>query len=83
MKKEMIREKLDNIIDSYAYGNKVEVDADLMAKPVSLPSYDMAALFLEIEREFSVDLDQLVPVLEVYSPNQIAGKVMELCECKE
>lgn len=79
MDKELVLERLDRLIYPYNGGMKAEPGRDLMAGPASLPPYSMAALFLDIEKEFSLDLDELVPGLEMFSPNELADKIMALC----
>lgn len=80
MNKELILEKIEQIVYIYTNGEKTDPYIDLMAKPVSLPPHDMAALFLDIEKEFSVDLNKLVPYLEVYSKNKIVERIADLYE---
>lgn len=80
MKKELISKRLEQLIRIYTNGRKVAPDSDLMAKPIALPPYDMAALFIDIEKEFGVDLNKLVPALVAFSPNLLAEKIGSLCE---
>lgn len=80
MQNESITARLEHIISMYTNGRKAEPDIDLMAKPISLPPHDMASLFLDIETEFGIDLNQLVPDLNVFSPNGLAEKIGDLCK---
>ena len=75
-------ERLNRLIAEYAEGREIDPKADLMASPVLMPIHSMAALFLNIEKEFEIDLNKLIPALTVYSPDEIAGKLDELCSQK-
>ncbi|WP_041703695.1 hypothetical protein [Lachnoclostridium phytofermentans] len=80
MKKDLISERLEQIICIYTNCRKIEPDIDLLAKPISLPPHDMAALFLDIEKEFGIDLNKLVPDLAIFTPSLIAKKIGVLSE---
>ena len=75
MEKELILKRLNCLIDIYTDGADFQADKDLMAKPISLLPYEMASLFLDIEKEFAVDLDKLVPDLITFLPNEITDKL--------
>lgn len=74
----LILKKLNNIVSLYAGNRKVDPDRDLMAQPLALAPYSMAALFLDIEKEFSVDLDELISGLGLFSLNEIAAKIKDI-----
>lgn len=38
----------------------------------------MAAMFLDIEKEFSVNLDELISGLDLFSLNEIAAKIRDI-----
>lgn len=78
MEKSFIVERLNHLIGSYTDINKIEPGRDLMGEPASLPTYDMAALFLDVEREFDVNLNELIPGLGIFSPNEIADRILSL-----
>lgn len=70
-----VLERLESLIILYTNGVAPNKNKDLMADPVYLSPHDMAAFFLDIEKEFSIKLNSLVPSLEVYSPMSIAEKI--------
>ena len=78
MEKESVLEKLNCIIGVYANDTEVQANKDIMGKPLSLLPYEVAALFLDIEKEFAIDLDKLVPKLVTFSPNEIAERLATL-----
>ena len=71
MNKELILEKLCNIISMYISETKFHFDNDIMGYPIFLPAHEMADLFLCIEKEFAVDLNDLIVNLNVFSLNAI------------
>lgn len=83
MKKELISERLEQIICLYTNGRKAGPDIDLMQKPISLAPHDMVALFLDIGKEFDIDLNKLVPDLAAFSPSLLAKRIGVLCEDRE
>ncbi len=75
--------KLNCLISVYTGGAAVAPERDLMASPACLPPYNMAALFLDIEKEFSISLNELVPKLDVFSPNRILQELMGLISVQD
>lgn len=78
MDNDLILKKLNNIVSLYIGDRKVDPDRDLMAQPAALAPYSMAALFLDVEKEFSVNLDELISGLDLFSPNEIAAKIKDI-----
>jgi len=78
MERELITEKLERLIAEYIGDIKMDNDSDLMAQPAVLQPHSMAALFLDIEREFSIDLNALVPRLNLFSPRAITDEIFLL-----
>lgn len=78
MDKELVQDRLNCLIKRYSFGRIVELDKDLMSGPVNLAPYDMASLFLDIKREFSIDLNELVPKLNMFSISEISNIIKEL-----
>lgn len=74
--------KLDRLICNYTGSLDIEQDMDLMAKPISLPPHSMVALFLDIEKEFSISLNELVPTLNMFSPKEISERIIQVCSDK-
>lgn len=77
MNRDSALKRLMQLISVYADDRGIDNSADLMGYPVNLPPHEMAALFLDIEKEFSVDLNQLLPELELFSVNEIAEKISD------
>ncbi|MGI6189651.1 MAG: hypothetical protein ACOYI1_07985 [Caldicoprobacteraceae bacterium] len=75
---DLIFEKLNKIVSLYIGDRKVDPDRDLMGQPVALAPYNMAALFLDIEKEFSVSLDELISGLDLFSLNEISAKIKDI-----
>jgi len=82
MKKETVLKKLEILLSVYTKESSFDCDGDIMARPLLLSPYDAAAYFLDIEREYAVDLNDVIPCLTVYSLNNIADKIIELCATK-
>lgn len=77
MEKDIVMKKLAEIVGEYSVKNIGYYGKDLMDKPAPIPPYDMAALFVDIEKEFDIDLNDLIPKLEVYSVEKIAESIMD------
>ena len=80
MSKESIYVNLEHIISTYIHGVKFEPNNDLMGDPVFLSAHEMADLFLSIEKEFSIDLNDIVTNINTFSFNAIAEKIIDLYE---
>jgi len=82
MKKETVIKKLEILLSMYTEKTYTNYDADIMAKPLLLSPCDTASYFLDVEREYNVNLNKVIPCLTVYSINNIADKILELCGVK-
>lgn len=78
MDNDLIMKRLNSIVSLYSGGRKTDPGGDLMGEPVSLSPYNMAALFLDIEKEFSLNLDELISGLDLFSPTEIAAKIEDI-----
>lgn len=78
MSKELVLDKLYQIISAYTCIAKPDSNSDMMAKPLSFRPHEMAAFFLEIEKEFAIDLNELMPKLKLFSLKAIAEEIFEL-----
>ncbi|MCL1878987.1 MAG: hypothetical protein FWF80_09015 [Defluviitaleaceae bacterium] len=76
MDKKLISENLERIMSPYKKDMEIEFDKDIMGAPLFLPAYEMAALFLDIEKEFSINLDSVIPSLYSFSFNAIVDRVL-------
>jgi hypothetical protein len=79
MYKEIVIKKLEEFLRSYTAISSIDYSSDIMAEPLLLSDRDAASFFLDIEREFKVDLNKLMPDLIVYSLEAIADKLSALC----
>jgi hypothetical protein len=79
MNREIVLGKLEELLSAYTDNSAIDQSSDIMAKPLLLSDCDSAAFFLDVEREFTVSLNILVPDLSIYSINSIADKLFELC----
>lgn len=70
-------ERLDAIISVYV--KEYDAEKDLMAEPVYLEAFNMAALFLDIQKEFQIDLNQLIPKLNLFTRNEILAQIKLIC----
>jgi hypothetical protein len=82
MNKEFIIEKLENLLSSYTAMSRIDHSSDIMAEPLFLSECESTSFFLDIEKEFTVDLNKLIPDLTVYSLDAVADKLFELCREK-
>jgi len=83
MSKETILKKLEPLLGIYAKEFFVNYDSDIMESPLSLSACDSAAFFLDVERELTIDLNELIPCLSIFSLNAIADRIIELYETKK
>jgi hypothetical protein len=80
MNREIILVKLDEILGTYISVSSIEYSRDIMDEPLFLSERETASFFLDVEREFAVDLNKLIPELIIYSINTITDKLLELCK---
>lgn len=81
--KTTVVEKLEQLIKSYIDETEFSLSDDIMGKPLFLSAHELASFFLEIEETFSVDLNKLLPNLDMFSLDSIAELIVTLCdECK-
>jgi hypothetical protein len=79
MNKDIVIKKLEDILNSYTAVSPIDHSCDIMGGPLLLSERDAASFFLDIKKEFTVDLNKLIPDLIVYSLDDIADKLLELC----
>ena len=75
MNKEFVFERLKQLIIVYTYPTLPERNSDIMGNPCFMPAHDAAAFFIDIEKEFSIDLNELLPFLKTFSMDDIAERV--------
>jgi len=69
-----ISDSLYRIVAKYTPKN-IDPDVDLLGYPVFMTARDMAAVFIDIEEEYRIDLNELIQALAVYSMNCITDMV--------
>jgi hypothetical protein len=79
MNKEIVFRKLEEFLSTYTAVSPIENNIDIMGEPLLLSERDAASFFLDVEKEFKVDLNELIPNLIVYSLEDIANKLLALC----
>jgi len=65
-------EELNTIIGKYITDSAHPSDRSLFLPPVALAAYDMAQLFLDIERTFAIELHSYVGNLHIFSRDELA-----------
>jgi hypothetical protein len=80
MNKEIVLMRLKELLSAYTAESPIEQSNDTMTEPMSLSECDAASFFLDVEKEYKVQLDELIPDLIVYSLDAIAGNLIKLCK---
>lgn len=69
-------EKIRAIVEKYISAQDLEVGVPLTAKPYYVSPRSLAAIFLDIEQEFEVDLDKVFDQPLDYSINTMADAIV-------
>lgn len=73
-----INNKLRLIVSKYTLIEALDTNTPLTSSPYFMEARSLAAIFLEIEKEFNVDLDEVFDRDIDYSINSIASAVFSL-----
>jgi hypothetical protein len=79
MNKENILRKLEELLSEYTAVLPIVHSSDIIAEPLLLSEREAASFFLDVEKEFQIDLNKLIPDLSVYSISAIADRLLVLC----
>jgi hypothetical protein len=79
MDREIVVKKLEELLSAYSATSLMQNGSDIMSAPLLLSEREAASFFLDVEKEFKVDLNELIPDLFVYSIDAVANKLLELC----
>jgi hypothetical protein len=80
MTRENVKTKLNELLSVYITASSIDHSCDIMAEPLLLSEQETASFFLDVGGIFSVDLNELVPNLSIYSIDAIADKLLDLRE---
>jgi hypothetical protein len=78
MNREIVLNKLENLLSSYTVVSPITHNNDIMTDPLLLSDRDAASFFLDVEKEFKIDLNKLIPDMIVYSLDNIADILIEV-----
>lgn len=67
--------KLEEIIRNYGDITKLDKDANLLSSPMHLAPRDMAAVFLDIEKVFDVEICDIVAKAKFFTFNNILSAI--------
>ena len=81
MTKEIILKELEALFLINANQPLVKLDSDIMGHPLLLSACEAASFFLNVERKFAINLNELLPSLTAYSIDSISDKIVEF-HCK-
>jgi hypothetical protein len=79
MNRELFLLKLEELLRIYTAVSTIPHSNDIMSEPLLLSERDTASFFLDVEKEYKIDLNELIPDLIVYSLDTIADKLSALC----
>ena len=77
MEQSLIMSKISTIAGKYISAEKIEVDIPLTSEPYYLDALSLTAVFIDIEREFKVDLNKIFDQSMDYSLATIANAVVK------
>jgi hypothetical protein len=80
MNRENVKAKLGELLSVYTTASSIDHSCDIMAEPLLLSERETASFFLDVVGIFSVDLNELLPNLSIYSIDAIANKLLDLRE---
>jgi len=75
MKHSTIEEKVMRIVQEYISDQKLLHNTPLTSKPYYISARSLAAIFIDIERNFGVDLNKVIDQITCYSIAGIANAV--------
>ena len=76
MEQSIILSKISAIAGKYISTEKIEIDMPLTSEPYSLDARSLTAIFIDIEHEFKVDLNEIFSQPMNYSLTTIANAVI-------
>ena len=76
MEHNLILSKISTIAGKYTSAEKIEIDIPLTSEPYYLDARSLTAVFIDIEREFKVDLNKIFSQPMDYSLIMIANAVV-------
>jgi acyl carrier protein len=75
MDRSLILDKISAIAGKYISTEEIEIHTPLTSKPYYIDARSLAAIFMDIEREFGVDLNKVFDQPLDYSVSTIANAV--------
>lgn len=73
-----ILNKVVEIIKAYCPANNLDLDKNIFSSNINCNSRDSVLIFLDIEKIFDIDLNQLIKSLDYVSINKLVTSILSL-----